>query len=214
MDYFHSATRGLPAHVWAPFAEGRRARSFVSGELIYFQGSQAEKFYYIVDGRVKSFMSSGDGDERILTLYQTGDIMGEAAFFDGLPRVSSAQAMTACSIVSIDHIQARDTLIRCPELTMALLQYLSRTVRLLSSHVDSMSFLRADQRIARQLLALRPVNGGPIPCTHEDLGYAVGVSRVTASRVLSVFARHGMISTGYREVTILDAEALKQYASL
>lgn len=214
MDYFHSATRGLPDQVWAPFAEERRARVYSPGGLVYLQGSQAEEFYYVVKGRVKSFLSSGGGDERILTVYQTGDIMGEAAFFDGLPRVSSAQALTACAIVSINRRQAQQTLARCPELTMALLQYLSRTVRLLSSHVDSMSFLRADQRIARQLLALRPTDGGPISCTHEDLGYSVGVSRVTASRILGEFTRRGIISTGYGEVTVLDVDALEQYISL
>ena len=39
-----------------------------------------------------------------------------------------------------------------PSLASTMIAYLARTVRLLSGHVDTMSFQRADQRLARLLL--------------------------------------------------------------
>ena len=39
-----------------------------------------------------------------------------------------------------------------------------------------------------------------------------GVSRVTASRVLSEFSRRGWISTRYRSIQILNLEALLHFA--
>ena len=91
-----------------------------------------------------------------------------------------------------------------------MLEYLARTVRLLSVHVDS-TFLQADQRIARHLLSLSATSDrGEILCTHEEIGASVGVSRVTVSRVLGEFVRLGWIKTGYRTVQILRRRALEQ----
>ena len=72
------------------------------------QDTQATCFYYLKSGRVKSFMQSEDGAERILHTYEAGSLFGEASFFDGLPRVSSAVAVTECRVISVEGIQLED----------------------------------------------------------------------------------------------------------
>ena len=103
---------------------------------------------------MKTFISSEDGTEKALTVYREGNLFGEAAFSSGMPRVSSAVAITACDIVRIDRQRATQEIVRrIPELALALMKYLARTVRLLSEHIDNMAFLQTDQRIARYLLS-------------------------------------------------------------
>jgi CRP/FNR family transcriptional regulator len=206
---FHDDALGMDRAVWAPFARGRRPAVFAQGEILYLQGSVATHFYYIAEGAVKTFLTSEDGGERILTVYRKGDILGEASFFDGKPRMSSAMALTRCQIISIDRQGAQAVFRDRPELAMAMLKYLASTVRLLSAHVDDMTFWRADQRLARLLLSLDGEAEGGIRCTHEFLGHSVGVSRVTVSRVLGDFERQGLVRLGYRTVTVLDPEGLR-----
>ena len=88
--------------IWAPLAEGQVPRVYAPGQLIYLQGTRAEVFYYLLSGTARSYISSETGGERVLTTHRSGDLMGEAAFFDGCPRVSSAVAVTECKVVSID----------------------------------------------------------------------------------------------------------------
>lgn len=193
-------------------AEGRLPRAYRAGQVIYLQDSPAGEFYYLLNGTARSYISSPDGGERSLTLHQTGDLMGEASFFAECPRVSSCTAVTDCQVVSIDRA-ALDRLFRLhPDMAYPMLQYLARTVRMLSQHVDEATFLPAGQRLARYLLGAAS-EGVPFPCTHEELGFAIGVSRVTISRLLSDFARRGILKTGYRCVTILDRELLKKEGS-
>ena len=194
--------------IWAPLAENGRVKEKDPGQLIYLQDTRAEEFYYVVSGTVKCFISSSDGDERILTFHHGGELIGEASFFDRQPRVSSAVAVTKCELVEVDHARLAQVFRLHPELAIAMLENLARRVRLLSGHVDG-SFLQADQRVARHLLSLTPGEDGAIPCTHEDIGASVGVSRVTVSRVLSRFARKGWLRTGYRSVELLDRKALE-----
>ena len=199
--------------IWAPLAEGQSPLLFVPGQLIYLQETQPEQFYYIQSGTVKCFLSAESGEERILTHHHTGELIGEASFFDKQPRVSSAVAVTRCALVPVDRSGLQEVFAHHPDLAIHMLEYLARTVRILSAHVDG-SFLQADQRIARHLLSLRPDERGIIPCTHEDIGASVGVSRVTVSRVLGQFARCGWIQTGYRTVRLLNRGALQRLGAL
>ena len=198
--------------IWAPLAEGQSPRVYAPGQLIYLQGTRADVFYYLLSGTVRSYISSESGGERVLTTHRSGDLMGEASFFDGCPRVSSAVAVTECRAVSIDR-QRLDQIFRVhPDLALPRLQYLARTVRLLSDHVDGMSFRPADQRVARYLLSLPAEADGSLRCTHEEIGAAVGVSRVTVSRALGTFARRGWVETGYRSMRLRDRQALEHFS--
>lgn len=197
---------------WQPLAEGQVPKKYASGQLIYLQGTEADRFYYLIRGKAKSYISSPAGGERSLTVHRDGDLMGEASFFDQCPRVSSAVAITECEVVSIDRERLDAIFQRHPELAQPMLRYLARTVRLLSAHVDDMSFLSADRRIARYLLSLPPEDGR-LNCTHEEIGNAVGVSRVTVSRVLGQFVRRGLLSTGYHFIVLSDRAGLSELAS-
>lgn len=194
---------------WDLLTEGRSPRKYQAGQLVYLQGSCPDHFYYLISGSVRSFISSSAGEERVLTVHRAGDLMGEASFFDGCPRVTSAMAMEDCLILPIDHAQLDAAFQRHPELALPMLQYLARTVRMLSSHVESSS-LPAQQRVARWLLAQE--TGGSLRATHEGIGQAVGLSRVTVSRVLGELAAQGLAELGYRSVAVLDREGLEALA--
>ena len=196
---------------WDLLAEGRRPRRYRAGQLIYLQGARPDCFYYLVSGSVRSFISTGSGEERVLAIHRSGDLMGEASFFDGCPRVTSAMALEECQILTIDQGQLDRAFQRHPELALPMLQHLARTVRMLSDHVESSS-LPAQQRVARWLLAQPLGEGGALKATHEGIGQAVGLSRVTVSRVLGELAARGLVELGYRSIAILDWDELENLA--
>lgn len=195
---------------WDLLAEGRSPRKYRAGQLIYLQGARPDCFYYLVSGSARSFISTGDGEERVLAVHRAGGLMGEASFFDGCPRVTSAMALEDCLILSVNRAQLDAAFQRHPELALPMLQYLARTVRMLSAHVES-SALPARQRVARWLLA-QGSGGGPLNATHEGIGQAVGLSRVTVSRVLGELSALGLTALAYRSVTVLDRAGLEALA--
>ena len=197
----------FPAGIWEPFARSRPPVRCSAGYLICLQDTEATCFYYLKSGQVKSFIQSEDGGERVLNIYHAGSLFGEASFFDELPRVSSAVALTACGIVPIDRELVAQEFARDPELALAMMKYLARTVRLLSGQVDQMAFRPARWRVANYLLALSPANG-LISCTQDDIAAAVSASRVTVSRVLNEFAQKGWVALSYRGVRLLERERL------
>ena len=197
---------------WNLLAEGRPPRRYRAGQLVYLQGARPDCFYYLTSGSVRSFISTPSGEERVLAVHQAGDLMGEASFFDGCPRVTSAMALEDCRILAISRAQLDAAFQRHPELALPMLQHLARTVRTLSGHVESSS-LPARQRVARWLLAQPPGEDGSLRATHEAIGQAVGLSRVTVSRALGELSALGLAGLGYRSVTVLDRDGLEALAA-
>lgn len=187
-------------------------RNFAKGEIIYRQGDLARTFCYLKKGRVSVFMTSIDGMEKTLNTASKGELLGEGAFFDKKPRVSSARAVTNCEVVMIDEQTLTNLFAKHPKLAFELLEILSNRIRLLSAQLDSMTFLQADARIAR--LLLQSEKDGRVAITHEEIAAAVGVSRVTVSKTLGKFSASGDISTAYRKIVIKNRDRLEAMSEM
>ena len=153
----------LPAHIWEPFAQSRAAIRCSPGFLIYLQGTEATCFYYLKEGRVKSFIQS----------------------------------------------EVTEEIEKDPELALAMMKYLARTVRLLSHQVDQMAFRPAQWRVARYLLSLAD-GDDCLQCSQDDIADSVSVSRVTVSRILNDLSRRALVHLGYRRIQILDRPGLER----
>lgn len=212
-EYFPSLPREADPEVWRPFAQLQTVQTYEKDRLLYTEGDRADRFYYILSGSVETFLSSPEGSERSLTVRRAGNILGEASFFDGQPRMSSARVLTLSRIVSIDRGAAEICFAENPPLVFAMLKYLSGTVRILSEHVNSQSFLPAEKRIARALLGLCRESGPEVRISHEELGSAVGASRVTVSRLLGRLEARGLVRCEYRRILVPSPAGLEEFLS-
>ena len=171
----------FPQEIWRLFVENRAPVRCSPGYLIYLQGTQATCFYYLKEGRVKSFIQSEDGAEKVLTVFEQGSLFGEAAFFDRLPRVSSAMALTSCQLVPIDRELVEQQFALHPAMATAMIQSMARKIRMLSDHLDHIAFRPAKWRVVEYILSLSP-NDDFVHCNQDEIAAAISVSRVTVSR--------------------------------
>lgn len=184
-------------------------RTFEKDAVIYSQGETADCFYYLKSGSVKIFVVSEDGREKTLSVSTGGSIIGEAAFFDGCPRISSARAISRCELAAVSRDRLMVMISGSPQLAMELFALQAQTIRMLSQQLGSITFLSARGRIAQVLLrSLSVSDNNVILTTHEDIANMVGTSRITVSKILARLASQGIISTGYRSVTVLEPELL------
>lgn len=197
----------MPTELFEAF-KSKPAKKFKSNEIIYRQGEIAEYCYFLKEGIVQAFVNSPDGLEKILTTYKKGEIFGEASFFDGFPRISSAKTFSNSEIIPINKTDIIVYFRNDPSLALNFIEFLSRKVRMLSNEIDSISFLSAEKRIARYLLNMNLYTNCSIDCTHESIGKAVGVSRVTVSRTLNKFSKNEWIDIKYRKILILNQKAI------
>ncbi len=189
------------------FEEMPMVRIFDKGRSIYRQGDNAECFYYLKKGRVRIFLASENGTEKTLSVIGKGSILGEAAFFDGQNRMSSASAVVKSELVSVNKSILTDIIRREPRTAFEIFRLQAQTIRMLSSQIDGMTFQTAKSRIAQFLLRSAE---DTISVTHEEIASIVGVSRVTVSKILSSLAAEGIVATGYQQIRLMDTDALQK----
>ena len=200
----------MPVELYDTF-KTKPVKIYKNNQIIYRQGELANSFYYLKEGKIQIFVNSPEGLEKNLTIYRKREVFGEASFFDGFPRISSAKTITDSEIITINRTDILQYFKDKPFLALKFIELLSKKVRMLSNEIDNISFLSAEKRIVQFLLNMNIDENGSIDCTQEDLGKAVGVSRVTVSRILSRLSKLSWIERKYKKILILDKNALSEF---
>jgi CRP/FNR family transcriptional regulator, cyclic AMP receptor protein len=179
---------------------GRRIVRLKPKQAFFSQGGPADSIFYLQSGRAKLTVVSKNGKEATITLFDTGDFVGEEslAAVSGL-RLATATAITACTALKIE----RKEMIRVihdenafSDLFVKFL--LVRSMRTQADLVDQL-FNSSEKRLARILLLLAEFGqpGAPeslIPeITQETLADMIGTTRSRVSFFMNRFRKLGFI---------------------
>ncbi|HSB31734.1 MAG TPA: cyclic nucleotide-binding domain-containing protein [Candidatus Sulfobium mesophilum] len=82
-------------------SEGELGRLYADGEIIFKEGDKGDAMYVIQSGKVKLTKNIAS-KEIVLAEIGHGEILGEMALFDRLPRSATAAASGEARILSVD----------------------------------------------------------------------------------------------------------------
>jgi CRP-like cAMP-binding protein len=100
-----------------------------NGEVLFEEGSVGKHMYVIVSGSVRIVKKTGGGETVVATLGK-GEVFGEMALVDSLPRSASAIAAgDGTSVVEIDHAQFAYLVGQQPAFALIILKALSLRLR-------------------------------------------------------------------------------------
>lgn len=219
------------AHNWitsAPFFEGLPesivgtalshlvTRSHPANQVILLENDWGGSVYFIVDGWVKIRTYNLEGKEVTLNIIGHGELFGEMAALDEVPRSTDVITLTQTTIGSMpaqDFVKLLQTEplagLRLAQLMARRLRQVNRRLRLRES--DSQS------RVADTLLFLaegqgkRGQTGTEIPnLPHRELSSLSGLARETVTRVLTRLEKKGLIIREQDVMCIPDVSALEK----
>jgi CRP/FNR family transcriptional regulator, cyclic AMP receptor protein len=108
--------------------DGELGRDYAEGEIIFKEGDEGDRMYVIQSGRVQITKKTSSGEITIASL-GSGEIFGEMALFDRLPRSATARALDEARILSIDKKKLFQTIDRDPTLVFKTLESMSSRIR-------------------------------------------------------------------------------------
>ena len=114
--------------------EGELGKVYASGETIFNEGSTGEVMYVIQSGKVKITKKTESGEMTIATLGE-GEIFGEMAVFDRMPRSATAIALGDARVLSVDKKKLFTTINRDPTLVFKMLESMSQRIRKLDGEL-------------------------------------------------------------------------------
>ncbi len=191
-------------------------RSHPANQVILLENDWGSSVYFILEGWVKIRTYNLDGKEVTLNIIGKGELFGEMAPLDEVPR--STDVITLAPTV-IGNMPAQDFVhlihseplagIRLAQLMARRLRQVNRRLRLRES--DSMS------RVADIILFLADGQGKQgnegveIPnLPHRELSSLSGLARETVTRVLSKLEKKGLITRDRDILCIPNIDALER----
>jgi CRP/FNR family transcriptional regulator, cyclic AMP receptor protein len=178
---------------------GRKIEAVSKKQRIFVQGDSSDAVFHIQKGKVKLTVVSQKGKEATIAILGEGEFFGEGCLTGQALRLSSATAMTDCSVMRIDKQAMVEVLHREHAFSDMFVAYLlTRNIRYEEDLVDQL-FNSSEKRLARVLLLLAHFGkeGKPelaIPkISQETLAEMVGTTRSRVSFFMNRFRKLGFI---------------------
>jgi CRP-like cAMP-binding protein len=179
---------------------GGTVSRYRSEQSVYTQGAAAGSIFYIQEGEVRLTNKSKNHRSAVTAVLGEGDFFGAQCLIGFPLRLSSAVAMTGCSIRSIPKQRMIDLLKAKNKIPIFLVSYLLSTLKKGQEHVVALLTFSAEQRLARVLLSLAhldrkgpPIMEVPNP-NHQVLADMVGTTRPRINHFMNKFRKLGYIS--------------------
>jgi CRP-like cAMP-binding protein len=181
------------------FDGGRKIVAFSKKQAIFVQGDPSDAVFYIQKGKVKVTVVSQRGKEATITILGEGEFFGEGCLTGQALRLSSATAMTDCSVMRIEKQAMIEVLHREHAFSDMFVAYLlTRNIRYEEDLVDQL-FNSSEKRLARVLLLLAHFGKEEKPevaipkISQETLAEMVGTTRSRVSFFMNRFRKLGFI---------------------
>lgn len=193
-------------------------KKFNKGEIILLEDDAGTALFIIINGKVKVSRSSNDGKEVILTILNADDFFGEMAILDGQKRSATVSAIEPSELFVIQRDDFINLLYAHPEISIVLLQELTRRLRNADMKIKSLSLKDAEGKVATVILQLADdigkIKHGKVEIEklplQQDLANMAGTSRETISRTLHSFAKKGLVEMDGNKLIITDYEKFKE----
>jgi len=188
-----------PRILLSTIGKGGSTRTFLKGHKIYSQGGASDGLFYIQLGHVQLSVVSESGKEAILGVFGEGDFFGEGSLAGQTVRMSTATAMTDCTVLFIEYEAMKLAMSQSPGLSATFVEYLlRRNIRYQEDLIDQL-FNSSEKRLARVLLLMANFGeqGGfdmSVPrVSQEILAETVGTTRSRINFFMNRFRRLGFI---------------------
>jgi CRP/FNR family cyclic AMP-dependent transcriptional regulator len=192
-------------------------RKVHGGATIFAKGDPGAALFAVRKGSVKISVPAIDGREAVFNVLREGEIFGEIALLDGLPRTADAVALTDCELMVIDRRDFLAFVQSEPKVAMRLIELLCARLRFASEHMEEMFFLDVPARLARALLRLgageNRTAAERVAITQQEISRIVGISRESVNKLLRKWEKHGLVQLERGAVVVRDPAKIAALAA-
>ena len=185
--------------ILAEMSLGKTVVEYGPGRNVFRQGDAADSLFYLRHGKVKLAVTSEQGKEAIVAVLDAGEFFGEGCLAGQQLRVSTAIAMSDCTLARIEKALMVRVLHEQHDVSELFVTHLlSRNIRYEGDLVDQL-FNNSEKRLARMLLLLAHFGKESrselvLPSVNQGhLAQMVGTTRSRVSHFMNKFRKLGFI---------------------
>lgn len=212
---------GLPTSALAEVASRARVRRLAKNTRVFAQAEVAERCHALLRGRIRITQSDEDGEQLVVRFIGPGETFGTVALFTDHAYPAEARAVVDSIEVSWSEMDLRDLVGRYPHIALNITRVIGSRLQEAQQRLRELATQRVHRRIAHALVRLAvqvaaEKGGGSaigFPLSRKDLAEMCGATLHTASRVLTVWEKAGLISSTREHVTIRKLADIRKIAA-
>ena len=162
-------------------------------EIIFKEGNSSKKMFFVIHGQFKIYKTSPKGKEQILHIMKSGDMLAEAAMFEGRDYPANCAAIESGALLSI----ARDDFIELikaePQIALNLLAIQAKRLKVLTKQIENLSLHETSQKLENYLLENSVGGIFTMTISMSELANLLGVTRENLSRTFSQLVKDRVI---------------------
>lgn len=207
--------KGLENNDLSTFLNAANVRDFTKKQALFLQGAAADRFFVILNGWVKLYRNTIEGEEAVVALFTRGDVFGEAAIFGGAEYPFSAEAVEETRLIELPASLLKERAKANPAIMERVMRSMSREMHKLELENEHMSLMSTPQRVGCLLLQLSSGmigKGGTFTFPYDKALAAqrLGMKPETFSRALIQLKPLGVTVSG-PEIRIESFHCLAEY---
>lgn len=191
--------------------------TYSKGEFIIRPGESPRGVFYIEQGLAKSYDITKYGDENLLIIRKTGELMGLTLAVTGEDRHIIYTALAPTTVWLIPRDRFVEFLRTNPAVTLPVIDMLTEMYKLHSERIMTLEYRTVRERLVSFLLTTAQRFGETtpkgtrisVPLKHQDIASSISATRETTSRALAELERRGQLSSEQSLITILDEQGLR-----
>jgi len=191
--------------------------SFRKNEYIFMAGDDADALYVVQVGTVKVAYVDLNGEEKILSIFQTGDIFGHLFLGKYRKRIGNAQALSDVVLCRLTETDFVNLIQRFPLIALNFIRHQADEHRESIARMHALMSMDAKHRLLGTLLSLArryccyESDWFTLPesLTQEDIANMTGLNRSTVSLLINELRRQNILGGTGRSLTV-NRKAVEQ----
>jgi CRP/FNR family transcriptional regulator, cyclic AMP receptor protein len=198
------------------------SRMFKKGDYIYLPKDDADKIFFISEGRVKIGAIGENGKEITKVILTKGEVFGELALFsNGQKRHDFAYAMEDTDLCSVTVNEMKSLFRDSNALTNFFLNLMGSRVKIMENRLESLVFKDSRTRIVEFLVEQGKEKGQTVGTetlvkrflTHQDIANLTATSRQTVTTVLNDLRERNVLTFSRNRLLIRNLAQLEKETS-
>lgn len=186
-----------------------------AGQTLFRQDDPLSAIYWVVEGMIRLYRVSPQGEEKVIDLVGPGRSFAEAALFMGGHYPVCAVAQSASRLVAIDATHFRDWLAQDTQRCFRLMAAMSARMHKLLTDIDRLTLMKGTDRLLQYLLDhADPDEAGrlvvELEAPKQVIASHLGIKPETMSRLLHKLAEQGCITVQGNRIYLDDPARLQQ----
>lgn len=182
------------------------------GEHLFQEDVQATDMFLVEEGEVELYRGKG-ARRRVVSRAGPGAVLGDMAMFEDRPHISSARAMRSVRATRFERSRLLPELAVHPGIMLRWLVAGMRRIERSQLRVVRLMHKTVLAQVADVLME-ESERQPDVNVSQSTLGTLLGVSRQSVNEALGRLRDQGVVETGYRNITVLDPDRLKEIAEV